>query len=308
MDTPITSKCSFRYRLHGLAVETAIHFPELLPGSPEHPPDFVIRLGKAPAALANPQQRGVCYEAQPGQLLIWLDGVARFLVTDGRTITVDSDPAAPASEIRRLLLSSPLGALLLQRGLLPLHASAISTDEGAILFLGGPCTGKSTLAAMFRRRGFKILSDDLTAIRFSEEGVPWALPGYSQLRLWPDSLAAIGEDATRLARIREDIEKRLLPCPENFASSAMPLRAIILLGPGRQMHPEVLPLRGARGAGFLLSHTYSSAFLAGLGVQKTHFSQIARLAKETRMIRAAWPQKDCVTQDLAERLWEDFRS
>ena len=51
------------------------------------------------------------------------------------------------SDVRVFLLGSCIGALLHQRGILVLHAGAIHTDKGAVLFTGPWGIGKSTLLA-----------------------------------------------------------------------------------------------------------------------------------------------------------------
>ncbi len=303
-----TKNDPYRYRLHGLTVESELLLPELVPCDRTDAPDVSILLGKTPPRLSQPRTKGVCYEIQPGQMLIWLDGVARFLISGGSEITVDPNGTGNAAETRRLLLSSPLGSLLLQRGLLPLHASAVSIGGEGVVFLGGPCAGKSTLAAMLWKRGFRILSDDLTVIRIVENGAVWILPGFPQLRLWPDSLVALGEDAEQFTWMRNDIEKRLVSCRESFESSAVPLSAIYYLEPSYQRELEVSPLRGVRGACALLQHTYSPAFLAGSGLQKGHLAQLTRLAKSTRMMSLARPESDVIAKDLAECVLGDFRS
>ena len=70
------------------------------------------------------------------------------------------------SDIRVFLLGSCLGALLHQRGVLALHASAIETDQGAVLFMGDSGMGKSTTLQAFIKRGYKMLADDITRGRF----------------------------------------------------------------------------------------------------------------------------------------------
>jgi hypothetical protein len=59
------------------------------------------------------------------------------------------------------------------RGRYPLHASAVVKDGRAIVLLGLPGAGKSTLAAALRGSGFVLLSDNLVTV--GPEGI-WPVP------------------------------------------------------------------------------------------------------------------------------------
>ena len=89
---------------------------------------------------------------------------------------------------------SPFAALLLQRGLLPLHGCAIEVDGGAAVFVGRSGCGKSTLAGALRQRGYRVLADDICVISFSAAGEPMVLAAFPQLKLWADALKNLGEE------------------------------------------------------------------------------------------------------------------
>ena len=90
--------------------------------------------------------------------------VARYLVSGGCEIIIEPHPTATEKDVRLFLLGSAMGALLLQRGIWPLHGSAIAGRSGAALFVGVSGSGKSTLVGAFHQRGFQVLADDVCAI------------------------------------------------------------------------------------------------------------------------------------------------
>ena len=180
----------------------------LWPGEP-NTPEITIALGHVPAeipdaVLATPflqaNRSGVARHAIPG--------VADYLIEQGSRITISPAPGmAPESpDIRLFLLGSVFGVLCNQRGVLPLHASSVEVDGGAIAFASASGGGKSTLAAAFHRRGFKLLADDVTPVAFQDGSVRF-LPGLRRIRLWPDSVRAFGWDRGGLERCRAGIEK-----------------------------------------------------------------------------------------------------
>jgi hypothetical protein len=75
---------------------------------------------------------------------------------------------------------------------LPLHASAIETPHGAVSIAGEIGCGKSTLAAVFHRRGYRVLADDVCAVSLNGVGQPIVIPAYPQLNLCAGVLLQIG--------------------------------------------------------------------------------------------------------------------
>ena len=62
------------------------------------------------------------------------------------------------------LLGPVMGFVLLLRGLVCLHASAIVVDDKAIALIGPAGSGKSTTAAAFAARGFSVLAEDVVTL------------------------------------------------------------------------------------------------------------------------------------------------
>ena len=141
-------------------------------------PDLVVRLGSVPHDLEQAQEVGVKLPDKRRSLSAEIDQVARYLVSGGCEITVEPHPAADAKDVRLFLLGSAMGALLHQRGVWPLHGSAVAIQHGAVLFVGAKGSGKSTLAGAFHQRGFQVLSDDVCAVTVGDDGM---LPGVAGL-------------------------------------------------------------------------------------------------------------------------------
>jgi hypothetical protein len=302
----MTSTNLHRRRVYGLTLESAIALPELLPGG-DGAPEARVETGEVPTRLGEGAREGGFYQVEPERVLLWMPGEARFLVSNGEAIRVQPEAGADPAEIRRLLLSSPLGALLRQRGLMVLHASAVAIEGTGVLLLGGPNAGKSTLAARFLDERFRVLSDDIAAVRFDDDGQPWIMAGWAELKLWPDALAALGREPTPLARIRSGSEKRVLGFSDRFDPTAVPLRAIYLLEPGRGTSDALTALEGvARGAA-LLNHTYHGELIEGTEPRKRLYAQIGRLAAGVRLRRLERPADRFHGRVAVERIVEDCR-
>ena len=81
--------------------------------------------------------------------MIRIPDTAIFSIQEGKQIIVSPMGNTCEDKIRLYILGICMGALLMQRGILPLHGSAINIDGKVYAILGNSGAGKSTLAAAF---------------------------------------------------------------------------------------------------------------------------------------------------------------
>ena len=253
---------SFMYPAFGLIVNSEIECCELLPciGSAH---DVSVRNGIVPENLGNDHDfslvEGVLYQASHDQFLLKLEGIANYLVRNGNEIIVEAGPESDMDIVRLFLFGSAFGALLFQRGVLPLHGSAVTTPKGAVLFVGPSGHGKSTLAGAFHKRGYSVLSDDVCAIT-STDGVPMVLPAYPRLLLWADAVGHLAGENANLSPALARQEKYQFPVYQNFASDAVPIRAVYVLHPTSGQTITLTQLTGFDKIGTLTENTYACSF------------------------------------------------
>ena len=267
---------AFHYQVFGLRISSEIKLPELFPAEGADP-DVTIRWGTVSAGAAEEH-----LEADGDALVLNIAEVARFRIEGGCSILVDSEPNASERNVRLFLLGSAFGALLHQRGMLPLHANAIEIDGRAVAFMGPSGAGKSTLAAWFHDRGYKVLADDVCVVGFDDDGVPQAYPGLPRLRLWVEALELMGRDSEGLNRsyLSDEHEKFDLPIDvDSAARSQVPLAAIYLLDRGDEF--SIVPLRGVQAADAVFANTYRGEYLAKTSGQKQHWESAVRLVRGT---------------------------
>ena len=99
-------------------------------------PDAVMRYGSVPAHLDHPVLVGGAFEAGPSHYLLRVQGVAAFWVRHGREVIVERVAGVDDAAVRLFLLGSVLTALMHQRDVLALHASAVAGEAGAIAIAG----------------------------------------------------------------------------------------------------------------------------------------------------------------------------
>ncbi len=295
MDDHEPSAC---YTAYGVTIGSELPLPELLPAAA--PPEVLIRLGRVAAPPPRPsEQRPFGWtRVAAGCAVIHWNQVATFQVRDGREIVVDPVPGVADAVLRAYLLGSALGVLLQQRGWLTLHASSVAIGGGAVAFLAGSGWGKSSLAAALHARGHPLIADDVTAVQVND-GQPTVAPGFPQLKLWPDAVAALGDAAEGLPRLDPALEKRARRVVAGFAPAPLPLRQLYVLAPGPAIAIEPLAPRPAFLE--LVRHSYSARVLAGAAVAD-HFGQCSRLAGQVAISRLCRPQDLTLLPELARRV------
>ena len=261
------------YTAYGVALDSEVDLPELRtrPYVEGSEPDLSIRLCAVPP-LPNEDGRAFIHSEMEGELRFFSRAEGRFLYRAGREILLDPVPEMAPSALRLYILGAGLNIALFQRGLWVFHASVVCIEGKAVAFLGHPHAGKTTMAATLHRRGHTLLSDDVLAIRMTEDG-PLALPGFPRFKLWPDSAEALGVEAETLPRIKEDMDKRSCAVARRFREEPAPLVRMYILGEGpapeiallnpRQAHLELIPYWDLSkfGAAFLQGRRLGTCFL-----------------------------------------------
>jgi hypothetical protein len=272
------------YSVFGLIIRSELPLRELPPADGHSAAQVTIRLGETGA----PPEGALGYSVSEAGTLLRVADVGRYLIRDGREILVEPAARASGRNVRLFLLGSALGALLHQRGLLPLHANAIELDGQAVAFSGHSGAGKSTIAAWFHDRGHRILSDDVCVIGFDEAGRALAYPGIPRLRLWREALEASGRAAAEYDRSFDAMEKYDVPS-ERRAPGPLPLAAIYLLRQADEGADEasIERLQGVDSVETLIANTYRGAYLKTIGRTGEHLAACLRVARNVPVFRAA---------------------
>ena len=292
------------YTAYGLRIRSELALPYFRP-APAAEPDVTVRYGAVPRALPATTRGHGPWQAAPGVFLMRVDDTARYLVTAGREILVELLDGADGDLVTVLLMGSVWTALLQQRGLLTLHASAVRAGTGAALFLGASGSGKSTLAAALAARGHATLCDDVAAVRSDASGPPTVLPGFPHLRLWADALDRLGSANGTLARVRPDLAKYLLPA-ERFSAGRCVVRVAYVLTAKNRDAVELVPKRPAEALMWLRKYTHRGKFVDGFGHRRAHFGAVSRIARDVPLVRVIRPSGAFRLDALAERIEGDL--
>ena len=146
--------------------------------------------------------------------------------------------------IRHLYLDQVLPRCLAHQGKIILHASAVRTEQGLILFIGESGAGKSTLAGNFHQAGISAVSDDCVWLKENGHEIV-AIPSYGGLRLWEDSLEVLFAAEQEIHSMAHYSAKKRVPLKEDEAlqtDQGIPVLAVIVLAPPGPIAPSEVVL------------------------------------------------------------------
>ncbi|MCF0039521.1 serine kinase [Dyadobacter fanqingshengii] len=299
------------YKAFGLNILSEIELPELSDGDASTRHDLYIQSASFELpALENTQlyRRGVragfAKDADENLYLHW-NNVASFKASNGNCLVVR--PLVDDNNLVSLFtVSEALGLILFQRGLFLLHASAVRVGNEGWCFMGMPGAGKSTTAAAFIKAGCKLLSDDLTAIGFNDNGLAYIVPAYPQLKIWDKTANGLHYEKSELQPVSEGVNKFSYQPKSDFLQEPVPLKEVFFLHKARNRKPLV-PLSAAEIPTETLKNFPLPSQLLTEDALKRHFSQSFQCTRSARLWKKKRPDgfenlEKWVSESIAEQL------
>jgi hypothetical protein len=287
---------TFTYKAFGLIIKSDFEIPELLVSNGV--PDVEIKIEKVPEKLEGIINRGVRYQAGKNEFLLKLDNIANYYVVNGNQISVELIKKDADKEVRLFLLGSAFGALFIQRGLLPIHGSAVKFSKSATIFTGLSGVGKSSIAAYFVSQAYQVLADDISVINHNLEVVP----GFPKMKLWNDILQKLEIKDQSLEQIRPDMMKFQLPINENYFNEPLPLANIIIISTKNSPGFEFEELTGIKKFNAVKNNTFRYRFVKGLDKQQDHFQVLNKLLPEVKVYKVDRPQSPLLLNEFGDFL------
>ncbi len=168
-------------------------------------------------------------------------------------------PKTPRDTLRHLWLDQVLPLAMSAVGRIVLHASAVSTLEGAVAFLGKAGVGKSTVAAGVSRDVGRLLADD--ALLIERRGTDLvAVPSYPGVRLWPATVSRLSGRMAGARQVAHYTDKKRIAADAlgmRQQNRRQPLRRVyVLRRAAADRRPRVTPLSSRDAVMTLIQHSY----------------------------------------------------
>ncbi|GGI46096.1 HPr kinase [Paenibacillus marchantiophytorum] len=281
------------YLAFGLTISSELDFPELKQLNqdvPAYDMDIIVEDEDRNGMYADVYEKPNTYLIANDSVMFYVPGVAVFVAQAGKRIAVTPMKDVEASKLRLYILGTCMGAILMQRRVLPLHGSVVAVDGKAYAIVGQSGAGKSTLASAFMQQGFQLLTDDVIAVACSGEmNIPYVTSSYPQQKLWQESLTNFGMDAGEYRAIFGRETKYNVPVDSHYFAGMLPLAGIIELVKSDQDESQIRPIERLERFQILFEHTFRNFFIPQLGLTDWHFQTSVNLVKHIQMYRLLRP-------------------
>ncbi len=283
------------YRGYGLRVCSEMALPEFLAVGPGAPADIRIRLTPQAerqwiASGASEADADDFVAAPDGGFVMRVAGLCDYWVRGGNEIGLSPVRGADPASVRLYLIGSALGMAFHQRGMLVLHGATVRRQGAATVFVGESGEGKSTLAASLGRDGHAVFGDDTMPLWPRADGGFDAWPGSRMLKLWSDTIAALGQTPGELDCVGDRLDKFFFPNQAQAPDAPVPVGEIILLeAGGAETGVVVEPLAGLEALRVISQNTYRPEYVPLLGREAEHFQLCSRLAGRVQVVRLRRP-------------------
>ena len=244
--------------------------------------DVRIAEGDVPRSLDDCAS-GDTYQVRRDQLLLFIPDGTVVHVENGSRITFRRGPETSDRDLKLFILGTAWGGLCYQRGLVPIHASAVVHAGQIFGFTGRSGAGKSTIAANLARYGPSFFADDTLICDLAAEvdGV-FCHAGQRQTKLWRDAIERTESEAIHRVRSTAKIEKYFAEPHRLSAAESGSMKQLCVLR--REVAPQepaniLTSLKGARAMQAITANLYRPHFAEPLLGRKRYFASIKALSE-----------------------------
>lgn len=298
----------YHYHVFGFSLVSEIECAPLMASAPNLVTDdstITIKKGKISTdGLADPTTKALYYQVTDNEYWLHVPPVGYFLVSNGESITVAPKKNIDNDSLCEYILTVCLGVICLQRHLFVMSGSTIKIGRHAFAIAGSSGVGKSTLTCAFMKRGYSILSDELSLIAPGGD----AQPGMPFLKLWFDAIKQLEIDPKPLKKIRPALHKFFVPMDKHYHASPLPLKMLYLLNDRNQKDYDYEPVLGVKKIPCLINCLYKNTLLTMSENQKHLSLQAVKLANQIGITRVVRPDDDFKLNECVDYLENDLKA
>lgn len=295
------------YDLFGLHFRTAIPIPGVEPSAalPVGRPPICIDFGPVPLSIAAPSYKDSAVQVTGDEYLFHYPGLVRLYVQGGERIVVEAAPNADPVRLWTITLGVGASIAGFRRGHVPIHASAILTPKGCMAFAGQSGAGKSTTAAWLIRLGYQLHADDLCLADLSGDDVVVGR-GIQELRLWDESIQALGWEDVQPFAVMPDIPKSVFRWAAASPRLAALRRVYVLEFADEAAEPGIYAIEGVQALQGLIDCLRLRPRILSTGPAEKAFEHLATLCRKVEMFRFVRPLDVRSSERWTHRLAEHF--
>ena len=229
-------------------------------------------------------------------------GLIRFYYQVGGQVLAELTSEDQRGELELYLWGTVYGAVAWYNGLLPVHASAVSSNDRVIAFSADSGGGKSTLAAGLTGHGYAHFCDDTLIVDPGAELSPLCIPDGKPLKLWSD---ALGQLPVELHGPVATVPDKFYARVSGAETRSLPLSDLVFLEFGETHSLE--PIVGSAKLERLPDAMYRNFIHAARGDRDFHTATMLRLAQEVRFWKLTRPRATGSVNQTIEQVARQLR-
>lgn len=282
----------YKYCVYGLNIESEICIPEFLNREFNKSDDIIsIKYDVIPEEVKRNIELGRHIDVTKKEVWMFIENVATFYITDGNEIRVEPSINADSKSINIYLMCSCLGFIMLQREKVALHGGAVVIHNNGVIITGDRGAGKSTLTTSLRQKGYKFITDDVSAIHINK--IPYIEYGFPYQKLCEDSMLKLkckmSEDTS--FKSGEKI-KFMVPAYEQFTINKTVLTNIFEIKVGDVSEVLIEELCGEKKLKRISNNIYRGEYIRNMeNVSPRYFKQCIEIAKSSRYFQITRPRE-----------------
>ena len=289
----------YYYRLYGMILESEIPFSEADELPSPAAPDATLTLGIPPEWVVTEYRQGKF--SSISEQIMWFrlyDELLVYVEHGTKAIIWKLNPCLDEVRMRTYLLSGAVTFLLLQRGYLLIHGSALCCRGKAYLISGPSGSGKSTTALqLMKQPGVLFASDDICAVRTENgqsilyQGPPWQRVCADVMQSNPDS---------EYTYIREADEKYGRKLATSYCREPLPVAGMFLICRADCEKLSCEELFGNEKLQALTHNLFRGELLNLLGITPARMQQFLSAVQSFPIYQLTRPQDRDTTAEIPE--------
>lgn len=176
---------------------------------------------------------------------------------------------------------------------LAIHCGSVVADDKCIIISGDSGAGKSTLINEFITDGAIMLSDDVVAVGYDEQGETWIYPAFPQQKICRDAAMKKGLDLEELIYVDPEKDKFAVLHKEQFSAEPHKLHSAYYV---RCYEPKegksevkVKELIGFDKVSFLINNLYLGCLIPNTGLSAESFKLCVDTVKDCKVYQIKRP-------------------
>lgn len=240
------------------------------------------------------------YYCDDQQFYLNIPEIAKYLLLpkNNQLIVQMADGLTNNEFINTWLYGTVFAYLLQYRDYLVLHGSAVLVNGKAVIFSGDSGAGKSTTAAAMVARGYSLITDDVVAIKYNNDGNLVMVPGPSKVKLWSDALCKLNKTSDGLVQVISKENKFEVPINHSVPNE-IPIAGFYELNHDNET--QIITLDEITKIGkiqTLIKNTYRYIMLKPMGKLNRHLHDVAKLSANIKMYRILRPKDKFLLDEL----------